>query len=62
MSEKPIVEIRGLDIQWIEVSGDREGFAEEKAAWRIQVRREGETEWTTIPVITVAGPPEDMEK
>jgi hypothetical protein len=54
--------MRALDFEWIEASSDDERAAELKAAWRIQVRREGETKWTTIPAIKVAGPPEDVKQ
>jgi hypothetical protein len=58
MNDKPIVELRALDYRWVEHSGsDGRIEAEAKRAWRIQFRREGDTEWTTLPVVVINGPP-----
>lgn len=54
----PIIDMRVLDFTWAELEG---GKAVRKAAYRIQVRRAGETEWRPITVIDVSGKPPDLE-
>jgi hypothetical protein len=62
--EKPIVAIRALDYRWVELVNSIVPGAIEtavKAAWRLQFRREGETEWTPLSIITIQEkPPDDL--
>ena len=61
--EKPIVDIRALDYRWVEMANSTvPGFQgsttpEAKAAWRLQYRREGDTEWSPLRIVTINAPP-----
>ena len=62
--QKPIVELRALDYRWTELTQAYVPHGalqpEAKAAWRLQYRREGETEWTSLPIVTInSQPPEE---
>jgi len=57
---RPIVDIRVVNYSWAELNRDaRPGAIEAIAreAFRVEIRREGDVEWTEIPVIEVAGKP-----
>jgi hypothetical protein len=51
MTEKPIVEIRAVNYTWVEYNPKAPNEVIEKHSHRIEIRREGETEWVEIPVI-----------
>jgi hypothetical protein len=56
--EKPIVDIRGIKYSWVEYAHNAPPGAIQEVvqeAFRIEIRREGETEWTEIPVIERRG-------
>lgn len=55
--KRPIVEIRALNYRWAEVDPDNPTNAIQLAAYRVEIRREGEVEWTEIPVIEMTGKP-----
>jgi hypothetical protein len=58
--EKAIVEIRAINYSWAELNPDARPGAIEAIAmkeYRVEIRREGETEWTEIPLIEVGGRP-----
>jgi hypothetical protein len=52
---RPIVDIRAVDYRWRE---DVDGVQWiERAAFRVEIRREHDTEWTEIPVVERTGNP-----
>jgi hypothetical protein len=56
--EKPIVDIRAINYSWLEYASDAPpGAIQEivREAFRVEILREGETEWTEIPVIERRG-------
>ncbi len=56
MTEAPIVEIRVVNYRWME-EGDH-GQVVDRVEHRFEIRRQGETEWTEIPVVELmAFPP-----
>ncbi len=54
----PIVDIRALNYTWAEIDPKGGMQAIICKAYRIEVRRAGETEWRTIPVIEINGQPD----
>jgi hypothetical protein len=63
--ERPIVSIRALDYRWIELANAMVPGSiqpEAKAAWRLQFRREGDVEWSSIEIVTINAPPPDDPK
>lgn len=58
-TSRPIVAIRALNYSWAEVDLDdptgRRAIS--CKGFRVEIRHEGDVEWTEIPVIEVAGKP-----
>ena len=60
--EKPIVDIRAVNHTWAEsdfLASHGQISTVVKTVHRLEVRREGETEWTPITVIENQGRPDD---
>jgi hypothetical protein len=57
--ELPIVGIRAVNYTWVEADlDDPTGMmVKPMAAFRVEIRREGDVEWTEIPVIAGEGQP-----
>lgn len=53
----PIVEMRAVNYSWAEADPNDPRRALAVKKFRVEVRREGETEWTEIPVIERQGKP-----
>jgi hypothetical protein len=54
-TERPIVEIRAINYVWREDVDGVQWVA--RAAFRVEIRREGEKDWVEIPVVERASKP-----
>jgi hypothetical protein len=66
--EKPIVDIRAVNYRWADLAKDswadlaedsrpRAVETVEMVAYRVEIRRQGDVEWTEIPVVEREGKP-----
>ena len=58
---KPIIDMRAVEYRWMEAGpNDAHGYIStiERVVHRIEIRREGDIEWTAVPLIEKQGRPD----